>query len=99
MTTSILIILCLFIGALFARALLRLARATIALAILVAGVRGLWLLLPELRSVDWSSIGLGALGGVVACIAGFRLINNLLVNRDRANDHAGVDKKHDARLV
>lgn len=99
MINTVIILACLLIGALFGRALLSIVRWTIALAILAASLRGLALLLPELSRVDWPSIGLGALGGVGAMLIGFRAINNLLVNRDRSNDHQGVDKKHDARLI
>ena len=92
-------ILCLLLGALFARPLLSLLRWGVALAVLVGALKGLWLLLPELRNVDWPSIGLGALGATAAGLVLFRFIYNLLVNRDRASDHTGIDKKHDARLI
>ena len=82
--TTALLILCLILGALFSRALLSLLRWAIALALLVVCVKWLWLLLPELQGVDYSSIGMGAFGATVILIAGYRLIHNWLVDADLA---------------
>lgn len=90
---------CLLIGALAARPLLRLARLALSLCLLAAAVRGLGLLLPELGNVDWGAFIPAALFGACVMLVGFRFINNALVERDRRADKAGVDKKHDARLI
>ncbi len=53
MITLILILLCLFIGALFGRALLSMVKWAIALGILAAGIKGLFVLLPELNAAEF----------------------------------------------
>lgn len=54
----------------------------------------------ELPIMWWTGAAGGALAGfVVVGLLCFTVINNTLVERDRANDHAGIDKKHDARRL
>jgi len=56
-----------------------------------------------LASLDPAGFTFGAVWGFVfgmgIVIVGYRIIYNHLVESDRRSDHAGVDKKHDARRI
>ena len=56
-----------------------------------------------LASLDRAGFTFGALAGFVLglgiIVLGYRLIHNGLVESDRRNDIAGINKKHDARRI
>jgi hypothetical protein len=64
-------------------------------------------IIPEISafvaSLDRAGFTFGAVWGFVfgmgIVIIGYRIIYNHLVESDRRSDHAGVDKKHDARRI
>lgn len=82
MPTALTILLCLFAGALFARQLFQLLKLAFILAVIAAGLRGLFLLLPELSALDWSGSVLSGSVAAVVMLFGYRLIHNALVDAD-----------------
>ena len=42
---------------------------------------------------------LGFVVGMAVIVVGYRIIHNTIVESDRQNDLAGVNKKHDARRI
>lgn len=42
---------------------------------------------------------LGFVVGMAVIVVGYRMIHNAIVESDRQNDLAGVNKKHDARRI
>lgn len=56
-----------------------------------------------IASLDRAGFTFGALSGFVlglgVIVIGYRLIHNGIVEQDRRNDIAGVNKKHDARRI